>query len=173
MSPAVWTNNPFPGGCVPGGIISDGLRCWRRTENAMHNKYWSGRRVIDTLWLGGEKGRWSTWRLVHALMWLQSRASRPIFTSSHTHTHTNTGDDPRKWDYSSTNTDAALAQVQTKAIKRAHIISHARTHTHTSIRYMHEIKISVQTGEQPPQLSSILHNGTVTFQSIPHRQKQK
>lgn len=151
MSPAVWTNNPFPGGCVPGGIISDGLRCWRRMENAMHNKYWSSRRVINKPWLGEEKGRWSTWRLVQGM-------SGYFYLRTHnTLRHTNNGD-PGRWDYSSTNTDAAHAQVQTKAIK------HTPHFTHTTIRYMHEIKIGVQTREQPLQLCPILHNGTVTFQ---------
>lgn len=44
----------------------------------------------------------------------------------HRDTHTHTGGDPGRWDYSRANTDAAHAQVQTKAIKRTHHLT--RTH---------------------------------------------
>ena len=160
MSPAVWTNTPFPGGCVPGGIICDGLRCWQRMENAMHNKYWSSGRMINTPWLGEEKGRWSTRRLVHFLMWPRSWAGY-FYLRTH-----------RRWPWKmrlqpGTNTDAAHAQVQTKAIKHTHSV----TNTHTPQSDTCGIK---NQNTNTRRRRSILHTmARWPFGNIPHRQKQK
>lgn len=166
MSPAVWTNNPFPAGCVPGGNVSDDLRCWLRMENAMHNKYWSSRRVINKLWLEEEKGRWSTWKLVHSLMWQRSAAYFYLgtqITLRHLNTHTG---DPARWHYSDTHTDAAHAQVQTKAIKD----THNSTHKHT-LAQDKDWCTNTRAG-----CAALLHpsrrHGDL-WRRIPHRQKQK
>lgn len=168
MSPAVWTNNPPPGGWVPGGITADGSRCWRRMENAMHNKYWSSRRVINEPWLGGrEKGRW---RLVRSGF---NPEHVELFSPSPTLGHAQTTrSDPGRWDYRSTNTDAAHTQVQTKAIK--HTLT--RTHTYTRHNQLHAgDKNQCTNTEEPPPLASILHNDTLTFQthSTHSREKKK
>lgn len=91
MSPAVWTNNPSPGGCVPGGIISDGSRCWQRTENAMHNKYWSSGRVINELWLGAKKKKAGEAHEGWSARWCDGNPARRrwlFLPPRHTHTHT-------------------------------------------------------------------------------------
>lgn len=70
----------------------------------------------------------------------------------------------RRLPWEETNTDAARAQAQTKAIKHTHHFT--RAHTHNRMHAWDE------EYKQPLQLRSILHNDTVTFPNIPRRQEQ-
>lgn len=138
MSPAVWTNNPFPGECVLGGTISSGLRCWQRMENAMHDKYWSTKCGINKPWLGEEKGRWCMWRFVHPLM-----GSDPthieLFLSTRTekikyNCHACSGCDPGRWDYWTPMQHIHRCkhyQLNTLSLSLTH------THTHTHCNQIH------------------------------------
>lgn len=85
MSPAVPTNNTFPAGCVPGGImagdVDGGWKMPRITNIDCADA------EIDKPWLEEEKVRWSTWCFVHSLIWLSATHVRLFLSNIHTGLH--------------------------------------------------------------------------------------